>query len=104
MRRLEIQPLYVPSFNTRTTYELFYWAQNADGTVARITLATYTGQVGDNVRDNGNHLTDMQWVSPGAPLNTGQPAPVPTDCGSPNGGDFSATCPGGYAGRAGYRV
>lgn len=87
---------YTSSFNTRTTYELFYWAQNPDGTVARITLATYTGQVNDGVRDNGNHQTDMHWVSPGAPLSTGQPAPVPTNCGSPNGGDFHATnCPGG---------
>lgn len=87
--------VYTPSFNTRTTYELFYWAQNPDGTIVRIPLAIYTGQVNDGVRDNGSHQTDMQWVSPGAPLSIGQPAPVPADCGSPNGGDQSPTCPTG---------
>lgn len=94
--------VYNPTFNTRTTYELFYWAQNPDGTVARITLATYTGQVNDGTRDNGDHQTDMQWVSPGAPLSQGQPAPVPTNCGSPNGGDYHPTnCPGGTSIAAG---
>ncbi len=87
---------YMVNHNTQTTYELFYWAQNPDGTLVRIELATYTGQVGDNVRDNGNHLTDMQWVSPGAPLSHGQPAAVPTDCGARNGGDYDPVrCPGG---------
>lgn len=87
---------YQTQHNTQTTYELFYWAQNPDGTLVRIDLATYTGQVGDNVRDNGNHLTDMQWVSPGAPMSHGQPAPVPTDCGARNGGDYDPIrCPSG---------
>ncbi len=59
-------------------------------------VAAYTGQVGDGVRDDGSHLTDMQWVSPGAPDSVGQPVSVPTVCGSPNGGDYDpVTCPGG---------
>ncbi|MEZ4644991.1 MAG: hypothetical protein R3E31_20040 [Chloroflexota bacterium] len=78
---------YQVANNTQTVYNLYYWAQNPDGTLVRINLATYTGQVGDGVRDNGNHLTDMQWVSPGAPPSTGQPAIVPADCsGTTNGG------------------
>lgn len=87
---------YNAALNTRTTFELFYYAQNEDRTVRRIPLAVYTGQVGDGVRDNGDHLTDMQWVAPGGQMSLGQPAPVPTDCGSPNGGDYHPTnCPGG---------
>ncbi|MCB9002903.1 MAG: hypothetical protein H6664_00915 [Ardenticatenaceae bacterium] len=81
---------YTPSYNTQTTFELFYWAQNADGTLSRIPLATYTGQVDDGTRDSGDHLTDMQWVSPGGQLSVDQPAEVPADCGSPNGGDYDA--------------
>ena len=62
-------PNYDTDYNTQTTYHLFYWAQNSDGTLRRVDLATYTGQVGDNNRDNGDHLTDMQWVSPGGSPN-----------------------------------
>lgn len=74
---------YTPRYNTQTVYELFYWAQNPDGTVSRIPLSTYTGQTGDGARDNGNHDTDMRWVSPGAPPSFDQPAFVPVDPGSP---------------------
>lgn len=93
---------YTTGNNTQTTYVLYYYAQNDDGTLHKITLATYTGQVGDGVRDNGSHLTDMQWVSPGGQLSVGQPANVPTDCGSPNGGDYDpVTCPGGSSAGSG---
>ncbi|MBK7895666.1 MAG: pilus assembly protein TadG-related protein [Candidatus Promineifilaceae bacterium] len=57
---------YTPSSNTETLYSLYYFAQNADGTVVRVPLVSYIGQIGDGVRDNGDHLTDMRWVSPGA--------------------------------------
>lgn len=93
---------YTPAYNTRTTYELFYWAQRPDGTLQRITLATYTGQAGDGVRDNGSHQTDMRWVAPGGQTQYDQPVNVPTDCGSPNGGDYDATaCPSGSPAGAG---
>jgi hypothetical protein len=77
---------YNPAFNTATLFELFYYAQNPDGTINKIPLAQYTGQVGDGVRDNGDHLTDMHWVSPGGTRLYDQPADVPVDPGSP--GDF----------------
>lgn len=57
---------YTARYNTETLYQLYYWRENADGTLARVDLSSYVGQVGDGVRDNGNHNTDMQWVSPGA--------------------------------------
>ena len=57
---------YTSSMNTQTQYSLYYFAQNASGTIARTPLATYIGQTGDGIRDNGDHLTDMMWVSPGA--------------------------------------
>lgn len=57
---------YTASMNTQTQYSLYYFAQNASGTIARVPLVTYIGQTGDGTRDNGNHLTDMRWVSPGA--------------------------------------
>lgn len=57
---------YTPRFNTQTLYQLYYWRENADGTLARVDLSSYRGQVGDGIRDNGDHRTDMQWVSPGA--------------------------------------
>lgn len=57
---------YTPSANTQTRYSLSYFAQNPDETVAKIPLVDYFGQTGDGVRDNGDHLTDMRWVSPGA--------------------------------------
>lgn len=59
---------YTPSMNTETLYSLYYFAQNADGTVVRVPLVSYIGQIGDGVRDTGNHLTDMHWVSPGATI------------------------------------
>ncbi|MCA9978830.1 MAG: hypothetical protein KC413_23885, partial [Anaerolineales bacterium] len=77
---------YTPAFNTSTLYELFYYAQNPDTTVSKIPLANYTGQTGDGVRDDGGHLTDMRWVSPGGTRLYDQPAEVPVDPGSP--GDF----------------
>jgi len=73
---------YSPSTNTETLYSLFYYRQNADGTVEPIQLASYTGQVGDNNRDNGDHDTDLRWVSPGAKQSFDQPTFVPADAGS----------------------
>lgn len=57
---------YTASLNTQTRYSLAYFAQNPDGTVSEVPLVTYFGQTGDGSRDNGDHLTDMHWVSPGA--------------------------------------
>ncbi len=57
---------YTTSANTQTRYSLSYFAQNPDETIAKIPLVDYFGQTGDGIRDNGNHLTDMRWVSPGA--------------------------------------
>lgn len=74
---------YITANNTQTTYKLFYYRENtSDGTIIPTDLAQYTGQTGDGVRDNGNHLTDMQWVSPGAQVSYDQPAYVPSDYGS----------------------
>ncbi len=77
---------YTPAFNTNTLYELYYYTQNANGTLATVNIAHYTGQTGDGVRDSGDHLTDLHWVSPGGTVLYDQPAPVPVDAGSP--GDF----------------
>ncbi len=81
---------YTAAYNTATHYQLYYF-QPDGGAYRRVNLAAYTGQVGDGVRDNGDHFTDMQWVSPGAdeqsfdyysiPGATG----VPADPGSPGG-------------------
>ncbi len=57
---------YTPAFNTQTRYSLSYFAENADNTIQKIPLVTYFGQVGDGVRDSGDHQTDLRWVSPGA--------------------------------------
>lgn len=57
--------MYTPSLNTQTRYTLSYFAQTTNG-IAKIPLVTYFGQVGDGIRDTGDHLTDMRWVSPGA--------------------------------------
>lgn len=81
---------YNPAYNTQTTFELAYMRQNGMGGAERVSLATYTGQVGDGVRDNGGHLTDLHWVSPGAdtqgpdyPLaDTPGVSEVPVDPGS----------------------
>ncbi|MCP4427451.1 MAG: hypothetical protein GY803_23425, partial [Chloroflexi bacterium] len=86
---------YTPAYNTQTAYQLYYQANNGGGP-QRVNLAAYTGQVNDGARDTGDHDTDLRWVSPGAPTSYDQPIAVPTDCGSPNGGDFDlAACPGG---------
>lgn len=77
---------YTTRYNTQTLYELYYYAQNPDGTIQRVNLASYRGQTGDGVRDNGDHDTDLRWVSPGAPLSYDQTAIVPADCGGLNGG------------------
>ncbi|MCB9422814.1 MAG: hypothetical protein H6667_23645 [Ardenticatenaceae bacterium] len=77
---------YNTAFNTSTLFQLFYYAQNSDGTISKIPLSIYTGQVGDGLRDNGNHQTDLHWVSPGGTRLYDQPAYVPVDLGS--FGDF----------------
>ena len=41
--------------------------------------------------DDYSHHTDLNWVSPGAPNDDVNGAFVPTDCGSPNGGDQDPT-------------
>ncbi len=73
---------YTPAYNTNTMYALSYDRQNSDGSTERIDLARYTGQVGDNARDTGEHQTDLHWVSPGGTQGLGQPAFVPVDPGS----------------------
>ncbi|MCA9917040.1 MAG: hypothetical protein KC445_03765 [Anaerolineales bacterium] len=55
-----------PAFNTQTVFSLAYFAQNPDQTIVKVPLAAYIGQTGDGVRDNGDHHTDLRWVSPGA--------------------------------------
>ncbi len=67
---------YNPEGNTQTQYDLYYLAQQNDGTIISIPLAQYIGQVGDNVRDTGNHQTDMRWVSPGGRPAFDRPAAV----------------------------
>jgi hypothetical protein len=74
---------YTPRYNTQTRFILSYNAQDDDGLPQSIHLASYTGQSGDGVRDNGDHLTDMHWVSPGAPSSFDQPSFVPADANSP---------------------
>ena len=78
---------YDPRYNTATLYQLYYYRENPDGTVRRVDLSSYTGQVGDGIRDNGDHQTDMRWVSPGTEVSFGwdfdQPGiDVPVDSGS----------------------
>lgn len=74
---------YTPRYNTQTLFELYYFQQMPDGTLRNTPLASYTGQVGDGTRDNGDHDTDMKWVSPGSFNDFGV---VPTDCNSFTGG------------------
>ncbi len=57
---------YISAANTQTLYTLYYFAQNPDETPLRVPLVAYAGQTGDNLRDTGDHLTDLRWVSPGA--------------------------------------
>jgi hypothetical protein len=81
-----VPSVYTPGYNTQTVYQLAYQAED-DGDIQIVPLASYTGQVGDGIRDNGSHQTDMRWVSPGAdqpgdyPIDpdTGEQIPVPTD-------------------------
>ncbi|MBX3055274.1 MAG: hypothetical protein KF770_02275 [Anaerolineae bacterium] len=78
---------YTATYNTETLYELYYFQQQAGGAVIRNNLASYTGQVGDGVRDTGDHKTDMQWVTPGAEqssdyYNIPGATAVPADNGS----------------------
>ncbi|MEM7113302.1 MAG: pilus assembly protein TadG-related protein [Chloroflexota bacterium] len=56
---------YDPYYNTETKFELYYFREGTDGTAEKVPLSTYTGQVGDGIRDEGNHLTDLRWVTPG---------------------------------------
>lgn len=81
-----IPATYNTAFNTSTLFELFYYAQHSDGTITKIPLSIYSGQVGDGVRDTGNHQTDLHWVSPGGTRLYDQPVDVPVDPGS--SGDF----------------
>lgn len=62
---------YTARYNTRTEYMLYYFRQNADGTIERVDLVSYEGQTGDGDRDIGDHNTDMMWVSPGADVSFG---------------------------------
>ncbi|MBX3056968.1 MAG: PKD domain-containing protein [Anaerolineae bacterium] len=83
---------YTPAFNTQTLYELYYWQRQAGGAVIRMNLASYTGQVGDGARDNGSHLTDLQWVSPGAAQSYDYAGPgVPANPGSSTGFEINLT-------------
>jgi hypothetical protein len=73
---------YTPSRNTATLYELYYYVAAAPGSATRMDLAAYTGQTGDGIRDQGDHDTDLRWVSPGGPVRFDQPVFVPADNGS----------------------
>ncbi len=75
---------YNENFNTTTRFELYYFRENADGTVQEVPLTAYTGQDGTEAVD---HETDLRWVSPGADVSFGwdKDAPgvdVPVDAGS----------------------
>jgi hypothetical protein len=89
--------VYDPSLNTETRFELFHF-EDENRSALRTPLASYTGQAGDGVRDDGDHQTDMRWVAPGGQGAFDQPAAVPSDCGSPTGGDYHPVhCPLGTA-------
>jgi Flp pilus assembly protein TadG len=66
---------YNEEFNTQTRYSLYYFAQNADGTIVNQPLVTYFGQTGTEAVDD---MTDLRWVSPGAtvPFSTVDAPPV----------------------------
>lgn len=72
---------YTPAYNTQTLYQLYYY-QETDTNPLRAELAAYTGQVNDGVRDNGEHDTDLRWVSPGGGQSWDQSVFVPSDFGS----------------------
>ena len=69
---------YTPETNTQTRFTLSYYNDNAQ----QVILGEYDGQVGDNVRDNGDHDTDLRWVSPGSYQSFDQATFVPSDQGS----------------------
>ncbi len=73
---------YTPAYNTATRYELSYFRDAANGAVEQIALAAYIGQTGDGLRDNGDHDTDLRWVSPGGQTSFDQPVFVPANFGS----------------------
>ncbi|MCB0016500.1 MAG: hypothetical protein KDE09_01860 [Anaerolineales bacterium] len=79
---------YTLRYNTELQFRLRYFRRAADGTLADVPLATYTGQTGDSARDldTWSHETDIAWVSPGGFNSVGAQGGVPTDCGSPLGG------------------
>lgn len=86
---------YTPAYNTKTRYQLYYYA-GTPGNEEPMPLATYNGQVNDGLRDIGDHQTDLHWVAPGSQMAYDQPVNVPTECGSPNGGDYDPLgCPVG---------
>lgn len=68
---------YSPYHNTETHFELYYFQALSDVAVSRVGLSQYTGQVGDGIRDIGDHQTDLRWVTPGIT------AGVPVDAGKP---------------------
>ncbi len=86
---------YNPLFNTDPLFQLYYY-QDSGGAASRVELAAYTGQVGDGARDNGDHDTDLRWVSPGAAQSFDQSVFVPVDLGSPGNFeiDLTAETPG----------
>lgn len=73
---------YTATYNTRTTYKLYYYRSSPSGAPIRNELAQYTGQVKDGVYDNGEHNTDLRWVSPGGAQSWDQNTFVPADFGS----------------------
>jgi hypothetical protein len=89
-------PTYTAAYNTQTQFELFHYAEAGNGDSERVDLASYTGQTGDGLRDDGDHRTDLLWVSPGGQMGRDQAVSVPADCGSLTGGDYDPLyCPGG---------
>lgn len=72
---------YNPAYNTQTLYQLYYYRETGEDPL-RTELAGYTGQVKDGVRDNGEHATDLRWVSPGGGQSWDQAVFVPSDFGS----------------------
>ncbi len=67
---------YTPETNTQTRFTLSYYRPDPAGSSQYI-LGRYLGQVGDNVRDNGDHDTDLRWVSPGSSQSFDQATYVP---------------------------
>jgi hypothetical protein len=75
-------PNYNALYNTQTLYRLSYFRNGINGAREKVVLAEYTGQTGDGVRDDGDHDTDLRWVSPGGQPGFDQPVFVPADFGS----------------------